>query len=426
MSATKSGAAIVGVARTPYYRRGESDPQTQVELACKAIIGALDDAGLTVDDLDGFSYYTGGLDTALVAQILGIPEVTFTVTETGGGGGSAGSLGVAAAAIQAGLAKTVVCVRSMQQGKRRAGAAFAPSTPGASVASESDFYLTSGLVGPGQMFAMLARRHMYLHKTQREDFAEIVLSQRQNAMTRPDALRKTPLTIEDYLASPLIADPLCRYDFCVENDVAGAVVLTSVERAADLRHPVVRVLASEHGGLGRWGQAETWFGMPGEYFASAGHASIARRMYAKAGITPADVDVALIYDHDTADTAPRTMVERYGGDNGFGWKVNDIMTAQIVSAPMQLPIQRAKGVFAVFMASLAAIFVVIFLALNAMLIVLVTRPVNHLSKLANEVSLGNLDVPDFHSSGKDEIAALSEAFGRMRKSLVEAIKMLEI
>lgn len=141
---------------------------------------------------------------------------------------------------------------------------------------------------------------------------------------------------------------------------------------------------------------------------------------------PMKINMTCLSCHDTADTAPRTMVERYGGDNGFGWKVNDIMTAQIVSAPMQLPIQRAKGVFAVFMASLAAIFVVIFLALNAMLIVLVTRPVNHLSKLANEVSLGNLDVPDFHSSGKDEIAALSEAFGRMRKSLVEAIKMLEI
>jgi acetyl-CoA acetyltransferase len=317
VSAINSGAAIVGVARTPYYRRGESDPQTQIELACKAIIGALDDAGLTVDDLDGFSYYTGGLDTALVAQILGIPEVTFTVTETGGGGGSAGSLGVAAAAIQAGLAKTVVCVRSMQQGKRRAGAAFAPSTPGASVAAESDFYLTSGLVGPGQMFAMLARRHMYLHKTQREDFAEIVLSQRQNAMTRPDALRKTPLTLEDYLASPLIADPLCRYDFCVENDVAGAVVLTSAERAADLRHPVVRVLASEHGGLGRWGQAETWFGMPDEYFASAGHASIAKRMYAKAGITPADVDVALIYDNFSSNVL--LQLEDYGfADKGGG------------------------------------------------------------------------------------------------------------
>lgn len=304
------GVAIVGVARTPFYRRGESYPQTQLELACRAIMGALDDAGLTVDDLDGFSYYTGGLDTALLAQTLGIPDVKFTVTTTGGGGASAGSLGVAAAAIQAGLANVVVCVRSMQQGHRRAGAAFAPSTPGAEVAPESDFYLTSGLVGPGQMFALLARRHMHQYKTRREDFAEIVLSSRANAMTRPDALRKTPLTLEQYLAQPLLADPLCRYDFCTENDVAGAVILTAIERARDLRHPVVRVLASEHGGAGRWGQAETWFNMPDEIFASSGHRPVAKRMYARAGITPDDVDVALIYDNFSSNVL--LQLEDYG------------------------------------------------------------------------------------------------------------------
>jgi len=129
--------------------------------------------------------------------------------------------------------------------------------------------------------------------------------------------------------------------------------------------------------------------------------------------------------HDTAETAPRTVVEKYGGDNGFGWKLNDIVGAQIVSAPMQLPLQRAKSVFAVFMFSLATIFLLIFLALNAMLIYLVMRPVNQLSKVANEVSLGNLNAPEFHMPGNDEIAGLAASFNRMRKSLIEAIKMLE-
>jgi len=136
-------------------------------------------------------------------------------------------------------------------------------------------------------------------------------------------------------------------------------------------------------------------------------------------------DAKCLYCHDTPESAPRTMIERYGSNNGFGWKLNDILTAQIVSAPMQLPIQRAKTAFAGFMVSLAAVFVVIFAAVNAMLIFLVTRPANRLSKIANEVSLGNLEVADFQMSGKDEIAALSESFSRMRKSLVEAIKMLE-
>jgi len=129
--------------------------------------------------------------------------------------------------------------------------------------------------------------------------------------------------------------------------------------------------------------------------------------------------------HDTPDNAPRTLIERYGNDNGFGWKVNDIVTAQIVTAPERLPIQRARNVFAVFMASLAAIFVIVFLAVNAMLIVLVTRPINRLSTVADELSLGNLNVPEFHVEGKDEIAKLYDSFNRMRKSLMEAIKMLE-
>jgi HAMP domain-containing protein len=129
--------------------------------------------------------------------------------------------------------------------------------------------------------------------------------------------------------------------------------------------------------------------------------------------------------HDTAEGAPRTLVERYGSDNGFGWKVNDIVTAQIVTAPTQLPLERAKSAFTGFMVSLAAVFAIIFLVLNAMLILLVIRPVTRLSEFANEVSLGNMDAPEFQPTGKDEIAVLSESFGRMRKSMVEAIKMLE-
>lgn len=136
-------------------------------------------------------------------------------------------------------------------------------------------------------------------------------------------------------------------------------------------------------------------------------------------------DASCLECHDTPEDAPRTVVERYGSDNGFGWKVNDIVTAQIVTAPMQLPIQRANSALKAFMGSLAVVFAVIFLALNAMLILLVVRPVKQLSKIADEVSLGNMNVPEFQFSGKDEIAKLSESFGRMRKSMVQAIKMLE-
>ena len=109
--------AVVGVGATPYYKRGQSLPQTPMELAGKAMLAALDDAGLTVDDVDGLALYSMGLggDTSLFAQVMGIPEVRFTATLTGGGGGSAGSVGLAAAAIASGMATTVVSLMTLQQ-----------------------------------------------------------------------------------------------------------------------------------------------------------------------------------------------------------------------------------------------------------------------------------------------------------------------
>ena len=118
------------------------------------------------------------------------------------------------------------------------------------------------------------------------------------------------------------------------------------------------------------------------------------------------------------------MIERYGSANGFGWKLNDILTAQIVSVPTQLAIQRARDVFKTFMISLAAVFGILLIAINALLIFMVIRPVNRLSGLASSVSLGKSEIREFPVSGKDEIAELSHSFNRMARSLVEAMKML--
>jgi len=129
--------------------------------------------------------------------------------------------------------------------------------------------------------------------------------------------------------------------------------------------------------------------------------------------------------HDTVEGAPRTMVERYGDANGFGWKLNDIVTAQIVSVPMQLAVQRANGVFWTFMISLAVVFLVGIVAINLLLLFLVIRPVNQLSTMASSVSLGNSDITEFPVMGKDEIAELSLSFNRMGRSLAEAMKLLK-
>lgn len=134
---------------------------------------------------------------------------------------------------------------------------------------------------------------------------------------------------------------------------------------------------------------------------------------------------ACLVCHSTVDAAPKTMIEQYGPANGFGWKLNEIVGAQVVSVPTSVPFERARRAFQAFMVSLAVVFLFIAIALNLMLYYMVIQPVTSLSRLADQVSLGQLDVPEFTIKRRDEIGVLSESFNRMRKSLVEAMKMLE-
>ena len=129
--------------------------------------------------------------------------------------------------------------------------------------------------------------------------------------------------------------------------------------------------------------------------------------------------------HSTVDAAPKTMLDLYGNANGFGWKMEEIIGAQIVSVPMTVPIERAQKTFTTFMGSLAFVFVAIFVLLNLMLYTMVIRRVTHLAGIADQVSLGNMEAGDFKTKSRDEIGVLTEAMGRMKASLVQAMKMLE-
>ena len=128
--------------------------------------------------------------------------------------------------------------------------------------------------------------------------------------------------------------------------------------------------------------------------------------------------------HSTADAAPPRMIELYGEANGFGWQLNEVVGAQVVSVPMAVPIQQANRAFAVVMGTLLAVFVAIVLILNVMLRRIVVSPVTQMSEVADEVSKGNADSPPFDYQGKDEIAVLAASFNRMRRSLEKAMKML--
>lgn len=133
---------------------------------------------------------------------------------------------------------------------------------------------------------------------------------------------------------------------------------------------------------------------------------------------------ACLQCHSTPEVAPKPLIDRYGPSNGFGWKLNETLGVQVVSVPMDVPMQRADRSLAVVVGMLAAVFLLIGAALNFMLWKLVIQPVSRLSAIADKVSLGE-EAPEFEIRSKDEIGVLSESFGRMRKSLNQAMKMLE-
>lgn len=291
-------AAIVGIGATQYYRRGESLPRTARDMACDAIIAAAADAGISVKSIDGFAYfsnYGGGIETGGLIESLGIPEVGFSASTTGGGGGSAGAVGLAQAAIINGDSRYVCVVQSLQQTKSRFGAAFAQMSPN----PENSFYRSAGIGAPGHFAALIARRHMHKFGTRREAFAEVAISSRLNALTNPAALMRNPITLDDYFASPMIADPLCKLDFCLETDGAVAMIVAAADAARDMKQKPAYIAACKHGGDRNWGRGFMWSNMPDEHFSSSGQRSIARKLYAAADLKPEDIDVALLYDHFT-------------------------------------------------------------------------------------------------------------------------------
>ena len=260
----KDQTAVVGIGRTDYYKRGQSYPETELSMACTAILSALEDAGLTVKDLDGFAIYSNSCDPATVAATLGVPEVRYAATTTSGGGGCAGALGLAASAIHGGLATCCVTLMTLQQLNKRLGGSAIGDTlayaggggsaspyGGGGVPPEHAFTANNGLLSPGHSFSIIAARHMYLYGTRREAFAEVCISQRENAIKRPMSIRKDPLTLDDYFNGRMISDPLCLFDYTMESDGAVAVITVAADRAKDLKQKPVYIMGSAHGGSGR-------------------------------------------------------------------------------------------------------------------------------------------------------------------------------
>lgn len=279
--------AVVGVAESDLGVTGKSI----LHLQAQAVTRALDDAGLTAADVDGLA--TAGVSrfpATQVAEYLGIRPAWSDSTSAGG---AAFEMYVARAAqaIESGQCRTVLISYGSDQRSARSrslGGVTDPRTP------DAQFEAPYGPLYPLSYYAMAAQRYLHVHGHGREHLAEVAVAAREWALRNPKAFRHGagPLTADDVLNSPMISTPLTAADCCLVTDGGGALLLTSLDRARDLRRNPVTVLG--------YGEATTNHGMAhAPDLLSTGAADSGRRAFAMAGLTPRDVDVAQIYDSFT-------------------------------------------------------------------------------------------------------------------------------
>jgi acetyl-CoA acetyltransferase len=332
--------AIVGIGQTAYAK---ALPGTAWELALEAILGALADAGLGPRDVDGICRFAPPFEPVSEPQLvraLGIPELRFFAESPLGGEALGAVLAHAAAAVTAGLASTVVVYRALSQSRGgrfgradgrgpggpvgSGGAAGAPDPGAHVVVPEEDnrsFAWPYGLMSPGQLFALWARRYAIVHGLIDEDLTRalgsIAITQRAYARGNPNAMmRHRSMDWDDYRGARMISEPLRLFDLCLENDGACAYVVTGAGRARRLRDDPVYVLSATQT-LSPYREPMGIY-VTGELLELFPPAT-ADRLFAEAGVGRADIDVAEFYD--ATSYMPLRSLESYGFvPDGQAWR----------------------------------------------------------------------------------------------------------
>lgn len=289
----KDKACIVGIGETPFCRKPGSG-LSEMGIQLKAAVGALEDAGLKASQIDGILPFPNVGKAEAFAASLGCENLRFAATLHMGGAAPVGSLRMAAMAVTSGAADYVMVPGGWNGYSgarvRETAATDVNSIPGGEIAR--DFYMPFGLTAPPQWYALMARRHMHEYGTTAEQFGAVALAMRKHAQLNPAALMHgKPLTMADYLASPMIASPYRLLDCCVETDGAAAFIVTTVERARDLRQKPVYIMGAA---AGQPYPADEITNRAD--FHRTGLTNAAPEAFGMAGVSPADADFAQIYD----------------------------------------------------------------------------------------------------------------------------------
>ena len=290
--------AITGVGETPFLRKGEHNV---MQMMVRASLAAISDAGLTPADIDGYiaNSYTGhGSDE--IAHAIGAGERRFgAITDSAGGTATTGhALTLAQMAIEAGLARHVLVPYAIQSTKPGGVYAFHAREP-----QKAGLEMPAGFFGQPSYFATMANRYAHEFGMTEEEQAAVPMTYRAWAVITPSAQRREPMDLAAYRQSPMISTPLRVADCCLTTDGGGAYVVSAIEAARDMPHPVVAVQGL---GLGfnNYPQGSLFTQKPCT-FEFPGWESAARA-YAMAGISPKDLDLAQVYDGFTISALVQT------------------------------------------------------------------------------------------------------------------------
>ncbi|OIK24511.1 lipid-transfer protein [Streptomyces malaysiense] len=289
-------AAVVGIGATEFSK---DSGRSELRLAAEAVRAALDDAGLAPADVDGLVTFT--MDTSpeiTLAQACGMGELSFFSRVHYGGGAACATVQQAALAVAAGVAEVVVCYRAFnERSGRRFGAGVQHREPSAEGAALG-WVLPFGLLTPASWVAMAAQRYLHTYGLTPEAFGHVAVTGRAHAATNPAAyFHGRPITLAEHAASRWIVEPLRLLDCCQETDGGQALVVTSLERARDLPRPPA-VIAAAAQGAGRAQEQMTSF-YRDELTGLPEMGAVARQLWRTSGLTPADIDVGILYDHFT-------------------------------------------------------------------------------------------------------------------------------
>ena len=289
----KDQAAIAGIGATEFSK---NSGRSELSLAAECVRAALDDCGLTPADVDGMTTFT--LDTTdeiEIARAVGIGDLTFFSRVPHGGGAATGLLHQAAMAIATGVAEVVVCYRALNG---RSGQRYSEGVGGTVTTSDLihwGWYIPYGLLTPASWVAMFTQRYMHLYCATSADLAQVAISTRKHAVNNPNAFfYGKPLTLEEHQSSRWIVEPLHLFDCCQETDGGCAVVVTTPERARDLKHPAALIRGVAQA-AGADQEVMTSFYRP-EIAALPEMDLVARQVYDQSGLGPDDIDAAVIYD----------------------------------------------------------------------------------------------------------------------------------